>query len=507
MPTCTNAILLRLRGVKQGRNILYRFLLKKEYEIDDNHITIEYTVIESNENYIYKIDDQDNVTVAFTSTGGASLRAACIVNDELYFGGVDSREEIAAGDEGSAKLAILKKSNTDDTEWTRIADYKDFGEYAKDPALTSSAASPIWDICVYNGYIYATIPGSNGVIMYKGHPASSGEQANEYGWYWTEIVGKHNGINNPGLAATSAGRTGAEAGMVVACTTPFVFKNKLYMIDFDNTIQAELMALSGIVLSIAGDEAKASEYLLPMYTTLNNPQKLWCYDDSTGKFNEVTSFTKLMENTSNEYLWQGKVYNDELYISTMDSAVLYDWVLQLTGDEFTTLTNDQINNIIGSLDKLDNLLDTYGAGNSELGEMKQGLSKTKEYFVKFKEVRDDEEEFKKLNIEYENVIVQGQELLNQLFNTSDGSQILSLLKMVDSSIEPNMRLLYENVDLKGIEMYTYITKIVTRDVEGFDLFKTSDGINFERITNDGFSDKYNYGGRTLLPTKNAFKGN
>lgn len=42
------------------------------------------------DNYIYKIDENDNITIAFTSKTGTSLRAACIYEDSLLFGGVDS---------------------------------------------------------------------------------------------------------------------------------------------------------------------------------------------------------------------------------------------------------------------------------------------------------------------------------------------------------------------------------------------------------------------------------
>ena len=136
-------------------------------------------------NDILRIDENDNIEVVFSSTNGTSMRAACLLDDKLYFGGVDESYELAAGDERCKKLAILEKDNNDDSIWNRVADYRDFGKrYATDPGVQGNITSPIWDICSYQGYIYATVPNASGFAMFKGHPAADGETANEYGWHW-----------------------------------------------------------------------------------------------------------------------------------------------------------------------------------------------------------------------------------------------------------------------------------------------------------------------------------
>lgn len=147
---------------------------------------------ENVKNYIYRIDKNDEITKVFESTGGASMRAACLYDGNLLFGGIDESTVISDEDSnmGYTKLAIIMKDSEDDTLWTRIADYRDFVQYATDPALTNSAGSPIWDICSYDGYVWAVIPGVNGFVMFKGRPAEDGEMANEYGWIWKEVIGK-----------------------------------------------------------------------------------------------------------------------------------------------------------------------------------------------------------------------------------------------------------------------------------------------------------------------------
>ena len=61
----------------------------------------------------------------------------------------------------------------------------------------------------------------------------------------------------------------------------------------------------------------------------------------------------------------------------------------------------------------------------------------------------------------------------------------------------------KQVDWETVYMYTYIANRVNSETKGFDMYKTADGVNFEVVTKDGFGDRYNYGGRTLQPTKDG----
>ena len=456
-------------------------------EFEGNLYFASYSSTEGADNYIYKIDEDDNMSIAFTSSNGTSLRASCVYDNSLLFGGVDARIELAEGDEDCQKLAILKKDSNDDTKWDRIADYKDFKDYATNTAVFNSVASPIWDMCTHDGYVYATIPNTAGVIMFKGHPAEGDEPANEYGWYWTEVIGKNNGINNVGLADNVDGYTGDEVGLISTSGTPFDYNGKLYLIDFDNTIMAEVTALAGLVSELAKQDVKPSEYLKTMYTTLQHPQKLWCYDDETGKFNEVEGFSQYMENNCIEYLWRAETYHDELYITTMDSAVIYNYITNLKGTYFTDLTEQEIADLSTKIDDLVAMLDRMGGfieGSEEIKEMLYAIQDMMEEYIT---VADDSKLFYEFVIKYE-------DLINQIINF--GEENSDLLEMAGTEFQE----LYNKVDWEGLKMYAYIAKTIDNDTWGFDLLKTADGENFEIVTDSGFNDKYNYGGRSIMAT-------
>ena len=449
-----------------------------------------YSAVAGADNYIYKIDENDNMTIAFTSSNGTSLRASCVYDDKLLFGGVDARIELDEGYEDYQKLAILEKDPNDDTKWERIADYKDFKDYGADAAVYSTIASPIWDMCTYNGYIYAVIPNSRGMVMFKGHPAEGDEQANEYGWYWEEVIGKYNGVNNLGLAEDPEGYTGEEAGLVTMTATPFTFKDQLYLMNFDNTISATVSAVTGIVSEIANRDVKPSDYLKTMYITLNNPQKLWKYNKENGKFEEVEGFSKYMKNNCIEYVWRAETYNDELYITTMDSAILYKYIKNLKGTYFVDLTDEELEGLNSKIDELLSTIDGIGSGIEQIDQIKSILENFKVMLDEFKTSMNDGEAFFDFVIKYEELIGQIEEL---------GSGENPLINMAGEEFVE----LYNKFDWEGLKMYAYIAKTIDNDVWGFDLLKSSDGENFEIVTDSGFNDKYNYGGRSLIATDNG----
>jgi hypothetical protein len=43
-------------------------------------------------------------------------------------------------------MAVIRKSNEDDTVWDLVADYKDFGNIPFDPIQSSWAGAPFWEL-------------------------------------------------------------------------------------------------------------------------------------------------------------------------------------------------------------------------------------------------------------------------------------------------------------------------------------------------------------------------
>ena len=473
----------------------------------DNVYFGSYSANPSAKQYILKLDSEGNFTKVFETMNSISLRANCEYDGHLFFAGVDESTEIDQMQlmmdilQGKVpgtptKMAVMRKSNDDDTVWERVADYKDFGMAPYDKIMSNWACCPVWELATHNGYIYATAPGTDGFVIFRGHPAASGETANEYGWYWEEVAGLNNGINNPGLSNKKGGEPGTMRSLVGSV---YEFKGQLYAYSFDHSFGSEAAAFAGVVQKLAGNKSKASSYLETMYNSLQNPQKIWRLNDETGKFEELRNFTKLMEGTTNEYIWRMGEYDGQLYISTMDAGTFYGYMTQFTNGSLLKVTPEEIETKVKFvLDAVEML--AQKRTDKQVKELKSKIEMLSLFLSVYLKYGNEDGEFK-IDFKYQDLFDAIKLLIQVKIDSMDGDSltdkvVLEVLKKAKDELQK----LADMIDLEGTKKYLYINNLVSNNEWGFDLFRTSDGENFETITLNGFNDKYNYGCSSLLAT-------
>ncbi|MBQ9640680.1 MAG: hypothetical protein IJV06_03880 [Bacteroidaceae bacterium] len=458
----------------------------------DNVYFGSYTARPDVGQYILRLDPQGNFTKVFQTTGSVSLRANCVYDDHLFFAGADAREEVAEGQPVPTKMAILRKSNEDDTQWDRVADYKDFGVIPYDGIMSSWAGAPFWELASHNGYIYATAPSTPGFVIFRGRPAQDGEEANEYGWHWEEVAGLNNGINNPGLSDIVGGEPGTMRSLIGSV---YEYKGQLFAYNFDHSFGGEAQAFAGIIQQLTGADVKASDYLYYMYNSLQNPQKIWRLNDETGKFEECKNFTKYMENTTNEYIWRMGEYDDQLYIATMDAGIFYGYLTQLTNGNFLLMTPEERVTKIQYLDKvIKSLLATASSKIDPAAILAEKLGQIKSFLQGFLDKET-------VSPEALQELQSSEAIAGEIETAADDPAISESDPELGSKLRQFVADLRSKIDMKGIVMYNYINNIVVSSDWGFDLFRTSDAENFEVITRTGFNDKYNYGCPSFLATE------
>ena len=500
---CYNRKTGRFKVVWTGEDAEYQ---RMAVTFDGNVYFGSYSADPSVVQYILKLDQEGNFTKVFETTGCTAMRANCVYDDHLFFASADDRTVVAEGDEEPiSKMAVIRKSNDDDTEWERVADYRDFGDIPYDPIHSSWAGAPFWELASHNGYIYATAPSMAGFVIFKGRPAQDGESANEYGWHWEEVAGLNNGINNPGLSKTRGGQPGTMRSLIGSV---FEFNGELYAYDFDHAFGGEAQAFVGILQQLKGADVKASDYLSYMYNSLQNPQRVWKLDDATGKFNECKEFTKLMEGTTNEYIWRMGQYDGQLYIATMDAGIFYNYMTQLTNGSFFKMSLEEKRTKVQYISNVLKILATSKALET-VEEIKESLAQLKDFLEQFVEEEQVDEETVRKYINYQRMaatiaIGAGIEiaLVKAKIDAMPGEDIES--KVLLAALEKVQEVasdIAEKIDLKGAEMYLYINHAVMTNKWGFDLIRTADGENFEVITRTGFDDKYNYGCSSFLATE------
>lgn len=469
------AMILKLNPETSETEIIYRPPYLEQYDV---YLDAAYrNVIEYKGDLYYgtmgavttrilKVDKDDNVTVAFAGGAGASFRSSEIYNDELYFAGFDTRITDNVKEDGSqyTKMAIIRMEGE---EWNRVADHKDFIEYAEDTIYQGEGGN-MWDIIAYNGYLYAIIATSNGFVMFKGIEDPENENANEYGWVWTEVIGK-NSEYYPGMAPTSAGYP--YGGAVASSATPVVYNGKLYVGTFDYATKSLAAIIKQLVPYLKGnvESIKLSQLLAPLYYSITHPQKLYEVDEND-KVTEVTEFNKLMEGTSNEYIWRFQEYDGKLFIGTFDAEPMYKYVTQITDGFLASLNTDDVMNVVAAIS---NLISKIKGGD----DAKEAVD----------EIVDSVEQGDAAAIS--EAVENAQEQLEDLPETEETSEAKALLnKIIDI------------FDMKGLTMYLEISQYMVNNTAGFDLYATTDMENFDCITLNGFDDEYNYGARTFAAT-------
>lgn len=363
--------------------------------------------------YLYKIDENDNVTQVFSTSNSFSIRANCVYDpgngNHLYFAGADEREELDEGDETRVKVAVWEKDAEDDTVWNRVADYKDFYDYTDDEAMKNNTGCPVWELANHDGYIYAGMPYSRGFIIFRGRPAKAGETANEYGWHWEEVVGKNNGINYPGMADDPDGHDDGNFSTIVSV---YEFNGDLYCFDFDQTIMAELAFIQGGLYKVAGQDVSLSDMVRPVYETLHHNQGLWKLNDETGEFELCEGFDKLMEGTTNEYVWRAQEHNGYMYVSTMDSAVIYNYITKLTNGSMITMKPEERKEMVTYINNLINLLKPI-VEDAIAAKMIEALEKYKDMIEEVPE-EPTEDEIAAYMAEFEALMAELDALIDQL---------------------------------------------------------------------------------------------
>ncbi len=474
----------------------------------DNVYFGSYSANPEAKQYILKLDNEGNFTKVFETQNSISLRANCEYDGHLFFAGADERTEIdqmqlmmdmLAGKVPGVpvKMAVMRKSNDDDTVWDRVADYKDFGMVPYDKIMSSWAGCPIWELASHNGYIYATAPSTEGFVIFRGHPAADGETPNEYGWYWEEVAGLNNSANNPGLSDVKGGEPGTMRSLIGSV---YEFKGQLYAYNFDHSFGGEAAAFAGVMKSLAGQKSKPSDYLEYMYNSLQNPQKVWRLNDETGKFEELKNFTKLMEGTTNEYIWRMGEYDGQLYISTMDAGIFYGYMTQLTNGSLLKMTPEEIETKVKYVTDAVEMLAKMKVDGvvKELKSKIEMLSLLLSAYLTY----DDSGEEVSFDFKYKKLFETIKMLIQIKIDSMEGDSLAD--KLILAALEKakeELLSLAEKIDVEGAKKYLYINNLVSNNEWGFDLFRTSDGETFETITRNGFNDKYNYGCPSFLATE------
>jgi hypothetical protein len=232
---------------------------------------------------------------------------------------------------------------------------------------------------------------------------------------------------------------------------------------------------------------------------LQNPQKVWRLNDETGKFEELTNFTKLMGGTTNEYIWRMGEYDGQLYISTMDAGIFYGYMTQLTNGSLLKMTPEELATKIKYVSDAVELLAKMKI-DKDVENLKEIIATISFLLSDYFSSEDEGEEVNSV-LKFKELLGTIKLLIQLKIDSMDGESLADkLVLQALQKAKDEIQKLADKIDVEGAKKYLYINHLVRNNEWGFDLFRTSDGENFETITRNGFNDKYNYGCPSFLAT-------
>ena len=495
---------------------------------------------------LIRVDQDDKADVVYQTIGlTSSLRAGCTYDDgtgeTVYFGGQDTtypkwRQQWGNALPAQRPLPIVirrlapETAGTDAENWnTLVADYEDFGEYAR-ATVYASGGGNVWDLCSYNGRLYLILAYDGGWALFRGE--KGGVKPNSFGWTWTEIVGRNGKyplamdenvetLNEQYRADYGCSRSDygeclimnpTSSGLLESAATPFVFQGKMYIGSFDNatSIQTQTVtkALSKLSCMLQLQKSpKLSQIFGPIYEVMAHPQRMWVMDENEN-IRPVTPANLLLEGTTNDYVWRFIEHNGKLYAGTFDSSSVYAYYLGLTPERTLRWLDS---NGIQLPERIRGLLD--GSVLERIQELLNMLPKDADAEQDEKELAysgaaekavTSLEKFYQDEYEVEDILddmLALQAARDDLYGAEDQLAGKAPEEKVFGEGMDSLKDLIDDIlnffDIDGLRYWVSARKIIKNARKGFDLLVTEDGYHWNRVVDNGLEDPYNYGARTF----------
>ena len=376
------------------------------------------------------------------STG---IRGMCVYNGKLVISNV-----FANATTGESGATILASSNPSEG-FTVIASQRDLFDYPAYTYRDSIYGGSVWDMVEYNGHLYVSIctgteenaPDDNTMQSFA---IVRGDENADGTFTWTPLIGdqeKHGARYTFGIDPERT-RSGA-ANLIV-------YNDHLYIGEYND----EEIALERILFAKTGKNADGQfgGGLDCRFINANLEQSVNLYRMDRDENMElvVGNATKMFPNGSlsglgsgfgrneNQYIWRMQVYDGKLYVGTFDTSSMLECVGQFVNGNLLTRTPAQWKTqweYLKTLMKALQATDPDGNGNPDT------LAQTIKFSYKF---------------------------------------------------------VFKNITIGNIASAIRLLNYMRKAKQGFDLYVSEDGVNFQTITVDGFGDPYNHGLRAFATT-------
>ena len=457
----------------------------------------------------------------------------CVYNGKLVISNV-----FADATTGKSGATILASSNPSEG-FTVIASQDDLFDYPAYTYRDSIYGGSVWDMVEYNGHLYVSIctgteenaPDDNTMQSFA---IVRGDENADGTFTWTPLIGdqeKHGARYTFGIDPERT-RSGA-ANLIV-------YKDHLYIGEYND----EQIAMERILFNKTGENSDGSlggvdcsfvnanlEQSVNLYRMDKDENIELLVGDATTMFPNggISGIGSGFGHNENQYIWRMEVYDGKLYIGTFDTSSLLEPIGQFSNGDIIGMTPEQWATQLQYIKELLELLyeknntnpvDTYEmqatpeTATPETAmymddmavEVEDSFASEAADLTDMMEIAPDvlgnDTEMGVLSSEnsVEDRITSLQDFSDYYETMLDQYEQLAAEYDLGDDLKAAFEKLLNQETWDKIKSVLVCLHYMRTASRGFDMYVTSDGVNFETLTTSGFGDPYNHGLRVFAVT-------
>ena len=499
--------------------------LPSVYEIDpkDDSYKAVYVGLSSMQDY----------GAAYKKGISTGIRGMCVYNGKLVISNV-----FADATTGKSGATILASSNPSEG-FTVIASQGDLFDYPAYTYRDSIYGGSVWDMVEYNGHLYVSIctgteenaPDDNTMQSFA---IVRGDEKADGTFTWTPLIGDQEKDGARYTFGIDPERTRSGAANLI------VYKDHLYIGEYND----EQIAMERILFNKTGEGSDGSlggvdcsfvnanlEQSVNLYRMDKDENIELLVGDATTMFPNggISGIGSGFGHNENQYIWRMEVYDGKLYIGTFDTSSLLEPIGQFSNGDIIGMTPEQWATQLQYIKELLELLyeknGTNPVATCEMQatpetatpetamymddmavEVEDSFASEAADLTDMMEIAPDvlgnDTEVAVLSSEnsVEDRITSLQDFSDYYETMLDQyEQLAAEYDLGDDLKDAFEKLLNQETwdKIKSVLVCLHYMRTASR---GFDMYVTSDGVNFETLTTSGFGDPYNHGLRVFAVT-------
>ncbi len=499
--------------------------LPSVYEIDptDDSYKAVYVGLSSMQDY----------GAAYKKGISTGIRGMCVYNGKLVISNV-----FADATTGESGATILASSNPSEG-FTVIASQRDLFDYPAYTYRDSIYGGSVWDMVEYNGHLYVSIctgteenaPDDNTMQSFA---IVRGDEKADGTFTWTPLIGDQEKDGARYTFGIDPERTRSGAANLI------VYKDHLYIGEYND----EQIAMERILFNKTGEGSDGSlggvdcsfvnanlEQSVNLYRMDKDENIELLVGDATTMFPNggISGIGSGFGHNENQYIWRMEVYDGKLYIGTFDTSSLLEPIGQFSNGDIIGMTPEQWATQLQYIKELLELLyeknNTNPVATYEMQATPETATPETAMYMDDMAV-EVEDSFASEAADLTDMM----EIAPDVLGNDTEMGVLSSENSVEDRITSlqdfsdyyeTMLDQYEQLAAEydlGDDLKAAFEKLLNQETwdkiksvlvclhymrtasRGFDMYVTSDGVNFETLTTSGFGDPYNHGLRVFAVT-------